>query len=140
MILFGMLTGGMAWNSKQTLTFSAREGARHGATLALEPDMNAWLDKVGAHTVNAAEPDLSLSDEEATVCVAYVGDSTYSRIQTGSAAATYGATACYVDGRGSEPRVQVQVTRTVLLNAVMVQANPELEARATARHELTTAP
>lgn len=141
MILFGMLSTGLAWNSKQTLTYAAREGARYGATLALDPqNMQTWLSNVASHTANAAQPELSTSTNEMTICVAYVGDSTQSLTRVGTVD-TFGSSECppQPDGR-TEPRVQVYVSRVENLIAPGVPdefLTPTLRSRAIARHELT---
>lgn len=142
LILFGMLSTGLAWNSKQTLTHAVREGARYGATLAVDGDVNVWLAQVADHAESALQPDLSLSSEGAEICVAYIGDSTHSLTRT-SDGDTFGSAQCppFDDGQ-TEPRVQVYVSRVENLIAPGVPEkflNPKLRSRAIARHELTNA-
>ena len=136
-ILFGIITLGLAWNSKQTLTYAAREGARFGATLALEADMDVWLEKVITHTENAANPDLSLSDEGASICVTYIAEGTVHREFTGEPPAD--PARCYDDQRpASEARVQVQVSRPArLITILLPSGDVGMTSHASARHELS---
>lgn len=75
-LIFGGITGALAWNTQQTLTHAAREGARFGATLpAPEEDCfdgqgtapTDWHDAVWTRTVESVV-GIDTSDLEAEVC------------------------------------------------------------------------
>jgi len=82
MLVFGMFSGGLAFNEQSNLTHSAREGARYGAVLDLST-FNAtagcsgngggcWANNVRDTIVNRAFGDLNSTVTNRSVCVALV--------------------------------------------------------------------
>lgn len=138
-LIFGMFSGGLAYNRKLTLTNAVREGSRYGATLAvaqartqptpactLASDMQCWLDQVADITQQAAEGELGSSASAREICVAYVhpdgvtasaDDKNHKLLRTFSAPDAFStdpgsatpANTCFLDGRPDGER-RVQVT------------------------------
>src|SRR5688572_884331 len=90
-LLIGMLSGGLAYSRKLSLTNGAREGARFGATLPVQPgqNINDWLDQVNTVAVGAVDDTLPNNASGRFVCVAYVhpngvvnNDMTTKRVET----------------------------------------------------------
>lgn len=81
MLVFGMLSGALAWNSKQTITHAAREGVRYAATLpapptADTPDWPTWFEKVRDRVVEQGFGDLDeTASNERYICIAYLDGS-----------------------------------------------------------------
>lgn len=141
MIMFGVLTGGLAWNRKQTLTSAAREAARFGATLAIDhSDPDTWLGGVETRALDSAFGDLHDTVDGRYICVAFVhidpddGDQTVNR-ETGDDRVEDGEP-CFHDGRpAGEPRAQVIVERPSPLIAVLFNTDITLQSGGVARYE-----
>ncbi|HEX9775713.1 MAG TPA: TadE family protein [Actinomycetota bacterium] len=144
MITFGMLTGGLAYNTKNNLTHAAREAARYGATLPVDQFPGtpgpSWAASIKDRLVDNAAGDIDESKTGHSICVALVsGDpgavvsitgSPY-RYETGG-----GAGRCFDDGGADgQARVQVSVERPGSINAVLFFLNLTLESQADARYE-----
>jgi Flp pilus assembly protein TadG len=143
MLLFGIVTGGLALNSKNSLNNAAREGARYGATLPVDPTMNAFLTDVADVAIRSATSELDNGIPGRTVCVAYVHpagsvatDQTAAlRIDAGGASA-FSANPCFADGRpNDERRVQVRVTRDVDFFALVISRTLTLDEQSVSRYE-----
>jgi len=156
MLVMGMITGGVAFDRKNTLSHSSREATRFGATLAIEDTTgvpNAWLDSIATNAITSAAGQLVPGVRGPYICVAYVGfkpqgsssaDWTRTRVETGSGVTyTNGSVStpsswCYDDGRGSDGkqrRVQVVVGLETTLNAVLFSTNLDLRSEAVGRFE-----
>lgn len=156
MVVFGMISGGMAFTRKIALTDAAREGVRYAATLPIGtggvPD--TWLDEVAARVMESASGNLAETWDGQYICVAYVGygsprtssiDVTRKREKSGSSAASYTsgsvtnpASWCFDDGRGtngSERRVQVVARSSSHFNAIVWSTNLLLTGDGVARFE-----
>lgn len=71
MLLFGMLTAGLALNEKQQMTHATREGARYAATVPVNQtfaDAGTWANNVRSLIVERSTGSLSSSD----ICVSLV--------------------------------------------------------------------
>ncbi len=142
-LLFGIVTGGLALNSKNSLNNAAREAARYGATLPVDPTMSAWLDDVADVAIRSATGDLDNGVPGRTVCVAYVyPDGTVSTDQTAAVnidaagVRTYSGGTCFGDGRpNDERRVQVRVTRTSDFFALFFSTTVTLDEESVSRYE-----
>lgn len=75
MLLFGMITGGIALGQKNAIENSAREASRFGATLEVITSTDDWLDDVAAVAIEAASGELAPGTPGRYVCVALVGTS-----------------------------------------------------------------
>jgi Flp pilus assembly protein TadG len=142
-LLIGMLSGGITFNRKLSLTNGAREGARYGATLPVTnfANTNAWLDSVAAVAVGAVDDTLPTSAAGRVVCIAYVDDPagaadfTLRRMDSGGTVG-YAASRCFNDGRpASEQRVQVVLQRTSEINALIYKQTITVTGRSVARYE-----
>ena len=140
MMALGTLSGGIALDHKQDITNAAREAARFGATLAedhCEPvslcDGLTWAELVRSMAVQRANGVVV----DSNVCVALVSGPGVAPVAVGSGHTTAGGVnPCYVDNSSdAEMRVQVSVTRSDRLQAVVFSMNLNLGSRATARFE-----
>ena len=164
MLIFGILTGGAAYEQKIAITQAAREGARYGASLALNQAFTSgtWASNTQQLVIDRASGDLGVSG--ATVCVSLVEGSSGSgtgvyvvgpssspptprpkaNYTTNQGADNNTPTPCDVNETypttGSDPgrRVQVRVSRPGKLEAVGFSATLTLTAKATSRFEATT--
>ena len=148
MVVVGLVSAGIAYNHKISLTHAAREASRHGATLPVsnflaDPDpMARWLDELAVRAVQDATGSLDPGTPGLRICVAYVHpqgsaatDSTRSRIEDGSGV-TFLSSDCFADGRPvTERRVQVQVARDTDLDALVFQATIGIGSEAVSRYE-----
>ena len=146
-LLIGMLSGGIAYSRKLSLTNGAREGARYGATLPVQAgqSLNTWLDQVNTVAVGAVDDGLPSDAEGRYVCVAYVhpsgvisNDSNTSRVETGGTVSYGTGTSgkCFNDGRpAGERRIQVVVRRTTDLNALIYSRSLTIQGKSVARYE-----
>src|SRR3954454_6756064 len=102
MLLFGLLSGGLAWNQNLALSQGVRVGARYGATLPTTnyTSLDDYLDVVAQRVIDNSDSNLSSPTSGRVVCVAYVHpagtadlDKTRSRTVTGTTV-TRGNTSC----------------------------------------------
>lgn len=139
MLLLGMMTGGLAYNRKLSVSAAAREGARYGATLPITASLpvDAWLTKVALLTVSSGEGELAADKPGQSVCVAYVpgGGTPRRRDQVGTAVSFSDGPCIANDGRAGETRVQVVAARTSKLEALVFSRDLALRAQAVARFE-----
>jgi Flp pilus assembly protein TadG len=161
MLVIGMFTGGLAYNSKLSLTAATRESSRLGATLPISPDcgsagtkVNDWLTCLATVTVNSSDGELASGVSSRYVCVSYVNPSgtlntddatqiTTTREVTGAAAPVFSSTDCFAkngvaggDGfPSSQARVQIYVSRTRNLEAIFFTQSLTLKARSVTLYE-----
>jgi Flp pilus assembly protein TadG len=143
-LLFGVLSGGLLMNRRESITHAAREGARYGATVAANqctPATNCggldWAHLVQSIVFARADGDLTPS---AQVCVALVSGSGSDFTPPAAIDASHttagGTTGCYVDNSADTgKRVQVKITQPDELNAVFVHFSVDLKSNATAQFE-----
>lgn len=155
-LVFGMFSGAMAWNAKQALTHSAREGVRFGATLppppsddGTIPDWAAWKERVADVAIEAAYGELNTSlYPDAYVCVAYIPSGEARHEPLGPATSDEGfddtlalsndPNLCYDDSRDpTEERIQVLVARPHEFQFILGAVPLALRSRAITRHEVT---
>ncbi len=152
-LLFGMFSGGLAYNRKLALTNGVREGSRYGATLAVDQappqtpacvdQVDCWLAQVATITVQAAEGELGASVGARQVCVAYVhpagtttNDKSRKLLRTSAATDTLSDGTCFTDGRGdAERRVQVSAQRDGKLELVVRSTDLTLSSQSLTRFE-----
>jgi hypothetical protein len=139
MLLLGMLTGGLAYSRKLSVSGAAREGARYGATLPITTSLptDPWLTKVAQVTVGSGEGELESDEPGQSVCIAYVpgAGSPRRREQVGSAVTFANAPCIADDGRTGETRVQVVTERTSTMEALVFSRDLSLRSQAVARFE-----
>jgi hypothetical protein len=148
MLLFGMITGGLALNEKQQMTHATREGARYAATVpanqSFAPPITGWADAVETVLRERSVNSLGAAED---VCVSLVegsfGSSTNPLVviktnrSDGSACLpeqTYPATP-----NDAGRRVQVWATKDAEIDLVLFGTiDLDLYAEATARSETTS--
>jgi Flp pilus assembly protein TadG len=146
MLLFGMLSAGMAWNHNLALAQGARVGGRYAATLPTTnySTMDDYLDAVATRVVAASEGSLATSVTGRMVCVAYVHpsgtttlDQTRSRTETTSGV-TRANTSCFSDGQASsDQRVQIVAERQVTFETGLWSQVITLHQQLAFRYEVT---
>lgn len=142
-LLFGIITGGIAFSRNIAVDNAAREAARYGATLPVD-SMSDWLNTVADVAIGSATGDLDDGDPGRSVCVAYVhpdggdpADQTTRLVVDAVGARTVSVgSECFADGRSnSERRVQVQLQRESDLIVVLWDRTLTLRGESTARFE-----
>ena len=133
-LVFGMLTGGSAYNRQLSLTNAVREGSRFGATL---PGGATWASDVQTRTVDASSGDLSSTNQ---VCVQLVKNgsvvtptSSYSALGSecsGLAAPTVTGTDCVV-------QVWARRLNGDKLQVIFFTTTLSLKSKSVARYEKT---
>jgi Flp pilus assembly protein TadG len=148
-LLVGTVTAGVAFSQKTSLQTAAREATRFGATLPVNGDMTAWLNRVLEVAKSAGGNDLAATIPGQQICIAYVypkGSAASDRntriIQSGgtTGSPTSGAGAvCFDDGRpDDERRVQVVTNRTSTIQAAVFSVDVDLSSTSSARFERTS--
>jgi hypothetical protein len=122
MLIFGMVTGGMALSYKNSMSNAAREGSRLGATLE---NSGSWATSVKARVL-----DLSRDLDDSQVCVKLEGSSPVRQDLGGECGeepdTPPGSTGCIV---------KVWAQRKADLNAILYQHELTLDVQAIAKHE-----
>ena len=140
MLLFGMLTGGMVLNRRMAISQASREGARYGATVASDqctPVTNcggrSWAQQVRSVAVSRA----SGSVPAANVCVALVEGPGTAPVPLSLSHTTKSTlTPCYIDqSADTGKRVQVVITFTDKIEAVVTRVPVTVTSRSTSKHE-----
>lgn len=144
MLLFGMITGGLALNDKQQITHATREGARYAATVpAAQPfTSGTWAENVRALLVERSDGTLDAAD----VCVSLVEGSPATVIAPTTDFTTKSdGTACMpsqtfpVTASDTGLRVQVSASSEAELDLILFGSyDLHLEAQATVRSESST--
>lgn len=142
-MLFGIVTGGVAFSHNLSIDNAARETARYAATLPVDGDLDDWLESVADVAVATATGTLDTGQAGRQVCVAYVypdGSDTHDqtkRITVDSAGVkTYANQACVADTRpNDERRVQVLVQRDADLIVFYFSKTLTLSSQSIARFE-----
>jgi Flp pilus assembly protein TadG len=131
-IVLGMFSGGVAYNRQIAIRNAAKEGARYGATV---PRLTAFTS--GTWATNVRDVVVERSEEElegADVCVALVSGSP--AVAVSSSHTTAGGTSpCFAESEDDGQRVQVRVTSTAKLEALVFSYDIGLDAEAVANHE-----
>ena len=145
MLLFGIVSAGLAFNESLALTHAAREAGRSAATLPVSnfADLDAWLAAVSLQAINDADGSLDNSVPGRTVCVSYVHpdgtlatDVTKRQITTPAGPQPTELLPCFADGRpNDERRVQISVARDSEINVILFSIDVTLDSEATNRFE-----
>ncbi len=142
-LLFGIVTGGVAFSHNLSIDNAARETARYGATLPVDGDLPAWLHQIADVAISTATGTLDDGEDGREVCVSYVfPNGTHAHDQTQSLNVdqvgnrTTSNVPCVADGRpNSERRVQVIVQRDTDLIVFYFSKTLTLEGQAVSRFE-----
>lgn len=142
MLIFGMITGGMALGQKNAIENSAREASRFGATLEVTSSTQDWLDAVSGVAISAATGDLDAGTEGRYICVALVGTSNADDgrivVTDGAPAYAVGASADTCPGMTCPPNrpcVQVSLKRTASLDLIATSRSLTLDASSVSTFE-----
>ncbi len=150
MLVLGLVSAGIAYNHKLSLTHAAREAGRFGATLPVTnyATLDLWLDDVAARVADNATGSLEATAPNRYICVAYVFpdgpvasplDHSRRREESPAGVVTYNDGPCpnVADTRpGGERRVQVQVRRDAELDALFFRSTVTLTSQALSRYEV----
>jgi Flp pilus assembly protein TadG len=144
MMALGMLTAGIALDHKQEITNASREAARFGSTVA-QSECNVpancsgftWAQLVQAIAVERSNGAVA----SGAVCVALVEGPGYAPTPVTSTHTTMtDGSACFVDNStDTGKRVQVRITKSERMQAVLFNMNLNLGSRAIAQFEDTSA-
>lgn len=144
MIVLGLVSAGVAYNLKITLTHAAREAARYAAILPTNGATNAWLDAIETRLLADAAGSLDAGQPGASYCIAYVdgsrAGSETKHIDETSFPLTPSADWCFDDERDAlgenEWRVQIQVGRDTDFNALFFSHTISVGTNAVSRYEV----
>ncbi len=142
-LLFGIVTGGVAFSHNLSLDNAARETSRFGATLPVDGDLPNWLNQVADVAIGSATGALDVGLAGREICVAYVypagthpHDRTLRLNEDAVGVRTTTAQPCVADGRpASERRVQVVVQRDSELIVFYFTKALTLSSQSVARYE-----
>lgn len=119
-LLFGIVTGGVAFSHNLSIDNAARETARYAATLPVNGDLPGWLNQVADVAISTATATLEDGVAGRVVCAAYVfpdgalvNDRTLRVVEDAAGVRTISNQPCLAtDGRpNDERRVQITVER-----------------------------
>lgn len=158
MLTFGMITAGIGFWRYIEMTQAARDSARYGSTLPIDPagalscptpvdsGIGCWLESVRSVATATAGwvTPTNLSDGDGYVCVAYVKGGTgkipdkalaTGSVRAGDAASGNGP--CFTDNL-TGPRVQVVIRRDNPFNAVFFGRTWEMRTKTVLPYERDT--
>jgi Flp pilus assembly protein TadG len=135
-LLLGIVSAGMVWNTRLQMGHATREGARHGAAIPVEQVFTSgtWAENVRQVIVDRSAGDLDLAD----VCVSLVEEVTPVVWESDHDYTTKAdGTACFDDSDTGDDslRVQVAASTTRTLETGLWSRELDLDTTATARHE-----
>jgi Flp pilus assembly protein TadG len=146
MLLFGLVSAGMAWNQNLAMASAARAGGRYAATLRTAStgftSIDDYLDAVAQRVVDSSEGALATTVAGRVICVAYVHDQsnttydkTRSRTETGTNV-TRADSSCYSDNQSAnETHIQISVERTTTIQTGFWSQSVTLRQRVVYRYE-----
>jgi len=148
MLLFGLVSAGMAWNQNLAMASAARAGGRYAATLRTAStgftSIDDYLDAVAQRVVDSSEGALATTVAGRVICVAYVHDSagtsndfdrTRSRTETGTTVTRANAS-CYSDNQAAnETHIQISVQRTTTIQTGLWSQTVTLQQKVVYRYE-----
>lgn len=141
-LIFGMITGGIAVSQQNSVKNAAREATRFAAVTqagTTSAQIQAYLDTVIQQSEAAATGDLANTVSGKRICAAYTsnGSTFVSRTKTGGGTPVTGAAACFADGLGtSKARTQVLAERKSEIGAIFFTVPIDLSAKSVSRYEL----
>jgi hypothetical protein len=137
MFLLGIVTGGLAYNTKLQITHATREAARFGATIPVDEafTVGTWAENVRTLAVERSAGDLA----DAEVCVSLVIGASPVPVSA-SHTTKAGGGACFDDSAAGDDglRVQVKASTPATIETGFWSTVVTLTVDATAKHE--TAP
>jgi Flp pilus assembly protein TadG len=145
MLLFGMLSAGLAWNQSLAMAQGARVAGRYAATLPTKnyASMDAYLDAVASRVVTASEGAIDSTVTGRVVCVAYASggtttlDKTRQRNEAGTTV-TRADSSCFSDGQAAtEKRIQVMTERSATFETGLWSKTITLHQQLVFRYEIS---
>jgi Flp pilus assembly protein TadG len=139
MLVLGMFSGGLAYNTQIALRNAAREGARYGSILPQTPESvsgASWAQRIQANVVARSEGELTTND----ICVALVdggsGTVVTPSVTAGAFTTEAGGGNCFDDGGADgKKRVQVRVGANATIEALVFSYDVGLSSKSVARFE-----
>lgn len=151
MLLFGIVSAGLAFNNSLSLAHSAREAARNAATLPVSnftgipgvDPIDGWLAAVVSQAIEDADGSLDDGVPGRSICVAFVhpngtlaDDTTRSLTRDAAGVDIYANSDCFADTRpAGERRVQVLVAREVEINVILWSTDITIDEQGVSRYE-----
>lgn len=143
MLLFGIITGGQAYNLNNSMNNGGREAARYASTRAVDGNMAGFLNAVADTARDSTSGAMDATVPGQRICVAYVFpdgtaavDRTTRLVEIAGARTITVGTPCRTDGRPSyERRIQVVLQRDAELEAVVYSQTLNLETTSITRYE-----
>lgn len=146
MIVFGLVTAGLAFSHKLALHHSARETGRYGATLPVSnfAGLDEWMDDLAARAIENSGGSLRAGAPGFELCIAYVhpagvnpDDVTKRRLESPSGSVLYElGSRCFDDGRpDDERRVQVRLKREAEIQAFLLRRTVDLTSEGVSKFE-----
>lgn len=136
LLLFGMISTGIALNEKQQMTHAVREGARYGAAIpATELPGNTFAETVRNQVVFRS--DGLFEPDDARICVSLVrGSPASSDVVSSTHGFACNPSETYpVSGSDTGQRVQVSATRDSEIELLVRSIEVEMNTSATAKSE-----
>ena len=131
-LVLGMFSGGVAYNRQIAIRNAAKEGARYGAPV---PRLTTFASGTWASNVREVVRERSEQELElAGICVALVTGSPAVAVSTDHTTAG-GTNPCFAESEDDGQRVQVRVTATANLEALVHSFPITLDAEAVGNHE-----
>lgn len=144
MLLFGMVTGGLAYNRGLAMSHTSDQATRFAATLPQLDGIPAYLAKVHAFIDESSEGELKTGVPEREICVAWISGTSAQRAVRGVASDALVSGNVDCEGKVPTPadeflgdRVQVRLARGDTIDLVMHAFPITIERSVTARYELT---
>lgn len=142
-LLFGIVSGGVAFSHNLSIDNAARETARYAATLPVGSSLDTWLQQVADVAVATATGSLDTGQAGRQVCVAYVhpdgssaADQTRRVVVDPLGTSTFSNQPCVADTRpNDERRVQVELQRDSDLIVFYFSRTVTLTSQSVARFE-----
>lgn len=137
MLVFGMVTYGLALSQGNAIENAAREASRFGSTRPVPASVNTWLDEVSNVAVAAATGEMEASTPDRYICVALVGGERVGRKITVGTTPEYASSGSCPDTTcpTSDPCVQVVLGRSAKLEGVVFQRSITLDAKSVTTYE-----
>ncbi len=135
MLVVGLFSSAMIYDSKMSVTHASREGARYGATVPEDQDFSSdatWAESVAALVRQRGGGALA----DAEICVALVRGNPAVAVSP-SHSTESGSAPCYDDSATGEDEVRVQVaaSKSRSLDVVLFSRDVNVSATASSRHE-----
>lgn len=138
LLLFGMISGGIALSQQNAVKNAVREASRHAA-VSPGGGTPAYLNDVVAQVEAAASGDIDDSVPGKQICVSFLADDgrwdVVRKTGASSVLQTDQASGCFADTLGTPLRTQVLATRSSEIEGVIVRFPLTITAKSVSRYE-----